>query len=209
MRLGRRYAVPLLGLFAVIALGGTLALSAFNRGLVADDLRWEFWPDVWDAALAFWPFGSGLGTFVEAFAMHEPLTSLSPHYLNHAHNDYLEMMLEAGLPGLALVFIVLVRVGMAAAQAWFKPAACGVVRSASRAASLPLILIVLGSVVDYPARTFAISSLVGLCWAIQVVTSNATRKGQCCPRILGKCACEDASEAPAPLQDTLLFKAGS
>jgi O-antigen ligase len=207
LRLGSRYAVPLVGIAAVIALGGSQALSALNRGLVAEDLRWGFWPDVWHAALAFWPFGSGLGTFVEAFAMHEPLTSLSPHYLNHAHNDYLELMLEAGLPGLAFVFIVLLSLGKAAAKAWFRPAACGLVRSASRAASLSLILIVLGSVVDYPARTFAVSSLVGLCWAIQTVTANAVRNGQCCPRMLGPCACEDAFEAPTPFQDTLLVKA--
>ena len=198
VRLAVRNAVPLLGIAAMVLLGGALALSALHRGPVSDDLRWTFWSDSWHAALAFWPVGSGLGTFVEAFAMHEQLTSLSSRYLNHAHNEYLEIMLEAGLPGLVLVSFVLLHIGKASAQSWFKPATCAVVRTHGRAASIPLLLVVLGSIVDYPARTFAISSLVGLCWAMQAVTSEAARKHRCSTRVLGRCSCEPIDSTSQP-----------
>ncbi|MBI5633888.1 MAG: O-antigen ligase family protein [Nitrospirae bacterium] len=60
---------------------------------------------VWQATLtAFWDFwltGTGLGTFIDIFHLYSP-ASLQSIY-DHAHNDYLEYMLETGAIGLTLV----------------------------------------------------------------------------------------------------------
>ena len=54
-----------------------------------------------EAAIANMPIGSGLGTFVPVYAMFEKPQDASPAYVNHAHNDILEVSLETGVLGLA------------------------------------------------------------------------------------------------------------
>ena len=50
------------------------------------------------AAMAFMPFGAGLGTFVPVYQMFEgPSETLANVYANHAHNDILEIWLETGI----------------------------------------------------------------------------------------------------------------
>ena len=57
------------------------------------------------------PFGGGFGSFEAAYKIVEPVNLLSLQYLNHAHNDYLELAIEAGLPGLALAGLWIVLIG--------------------------------------------------------------------------------------------------
>jgi putative inorganic carbon (HCO3(-)) transporter len=52
---------------------------------------------------AFWPAGSGLGSFATAFAPFNP--NGVNEYFVHAHNDYLQFLVETGLPGLILLAI--------------------------------------------------------------------------------------------------------
>lgn len=145
--------------------------TPFLRGAMEQDQRWTFWRDVSHAAAAFWPAGSGLGTFVDAFAMHEPLISVSERYLNHAHNDYLDIALEAGLPGLIFVAAAL---WLTLAAAWRNNRSArsnngargGRQRMEVILTLLPPALIALHSFVDYPARTHAIGALALLCWAL-------------------------------------------
>ncbi len=46
--------------------------------------------------------GTGLGTFADAFAMVRPKEILA--YYDHAHNDYLELVIETGVVGFALFY---------------------------------------------------------------------------------------------------------
>ncbi len=55
------------------------------------------------ASLDYLPFGSGGGTFRLIYPHYENVESASLEYLNHAHDDYVEVALEHGLPGLALI----------------------------------------------------------------------------------------------------------
>lgn len=51
------------------------------------------------------PFGSGVGSFDGVFKAYEPVEILNGTYLNHAHNDYAQLLIEAGsaaVAGLAL-----------------------------------------------------------------------------------------------------------
>ncbi|MCC6158720.1 MAG: O-antigen ligase family protein [Deltaproteobacteria bacterium] len=63
-------------------------------------------PRVYAACVRVWShapiFGTGLGTFADAFAMYRPKEILA--YYDHAHNDYLEMAIETGIVGFALFY---------------------------------------------------------------------------------------------------------
>ena len=69
----------------------------------AGELRLRAIPILWDAVQRFFPFGSGHGTFVEVYQLYEPDRFITSSYFNHAHNDFIELAVTAGVPGLALL----------------------------------------------------------------------------------------------------------
>ena len=146
-----------LGLGLLAASGADSLLAVLRRGEVAEDQRFDFWPLVAGAGAAFWPMGSGLGTFLEGYEMHEPLTAVAPLYLNHAHNDYLEIFLEAGIPGLILALVAIAELSALGWRAW-RGNGSATLRQA-RFAAVALLLPVLHSLVDYPLRTISITCL--------------------------------------------------
>src|SRR6202161_3476646 len=77
-------------------------LARFNTDPL-DDLRLQFARTTMEAAWAYMPFGAGMGTFVPVYGMFEKPQDLFAHvYINHAHDDILELWLESGIFGLAL-----------------------------------------------------------------------------------------------------------
>ena len=67
--------------------------------------RLSIWKDTLRGVQDYWPAGSGLGTFPYAFqrsAMYLPQKTV-----DYAHNDYLQWLLELGLPGAALLVATL------------------------------------------------------------------------------------------------------
>jgi putative inorganic carbon (hco3(-)) transporter len=48
--------------------------------------------------------GSGLGSFAQAFMPYRPAEMRG--YYDHAHNDYMEFLVETGVPGLALLLLL-------------------------------------------------------------------------------------------------------
>lgn len=68
---------------------------------VSDEMRIDIFPDLRRAAEAYWPFGSGAGTFYTAFPEFRSPEISKLHY--HAHNDYMEFAIETGVVGLALL----------------------------------------------------------------------------------------------------------
>lgn len=83
-------------------------IPVLNRFAVdpLEDLRWEIFAQTWEAAKQFFPWGSGPGTFQSVFMAFQPLEM--PAFINHAHNDYLELLLETGIVGLFLILLFLV-----------------------------------------------------------------------------------------------------
>lgn len=163
------------GLTAILALG-VVSFTAgravsLNRLLVlstGEDMRSRALPTVLDMISTYMPFGSGFGSFDPLFRMHEPDALLNLSYFNHAHNDYLEVALEGGIPAVLLVIAALgwaLRVGVAAWRA--DPSDRSV--PAARFGATAMLLIALASVVDYPARTPAMMALL----AISAVLANA------------------------------------
>ncbi len=72
------------------------------------DVRQAFALATWEAARTFWPWGSGMGSFESVFPRFQQ--ALTPGYVNHAHNDYPQLLMEMGAPALLLVGLLLVLV---------------------------------------------------------------------------------------------------
>jgi hypothetical protein len=106
------------------------------------------------------PFGSGMGTFVEAFSRQEPAAFLSPQYLNHAHFDYLELFITGGVPAALLLLVAAFGVARAAARILWLPQHRSAAVSEGRAAFTVIAILALASLVDYPLRTPSLMSIL-------------------------------------------------
>jgi O-antigen ligase len=110
----------------------------------------------------FFPFGSGVGTFRQVFAMTEDPTTVTTTYVNHAHNDYAEWIEEAGLPAVVLIVLFLAWWGRAALAVWRQSDSAAF----ARAASIASAVLLLHSIVDFPLRTSALASILAFCVAL-------------------------------------------
>lgn len=127
----------------------------------ASEGRFVFWPDVLFAAKHYFPYGAGIGTFAESYQVVEELAMVSPQYLNRAHNDYLEVLVESGLFGAAVLLLVIAFALRNAIRtiAGSRGSGTGLVAAA---AALALLAVALHSAADYPARTYAHLAFLGL-----------------------------------------------
>lgn len=109
-RVPSRYRIAALvgtGLLAVLLMSSTnvqLAMQRFND--VDDDLRWRILE--WSKPLAerYYLLGAGGGTFVPIFNANEHLSWVKPTYVNAAHNDYMQLVIEFGIPGLVVLALL-------------------------------------------------------------------------------------------------------
>ena len=107
-----------LGLLAgALLFGGEEALSRMVGTVNSDDPttgRAQFWRGAIEVIKEYPLLGAGLGAFHVAYTRHDPLTGLLR--LEQAHNDYLQVLADAGIVGgaLGLLFVVaLFRGGLA------------------------------------------------------------------------------------------------
>ena len=163
-RLGR-----LIAGFAVVSAMAVFAFLQANSAILGGQqtsisTRQEMWAHTARLAWDFFPFGSGLGSFPSIYPLSEDLGRVDWTFINHAHNDYLELLLETGIPGLVLVLAFLLWWAWQTAQIWISRE----VSLLARAATIASGALLLHSIVDYPMRTAALSSLFGWCLAIMV-----------------------------------------
>jgi O-antigen ligase len=118
------------------------------------DLRPTIWRTTWLAVQQSWPLGTGFGTFVPVYQMHERLDDLAFAYVNHAHCDYLELLLEGGLPAIGLVLVYFAIVGTRIFRSPINPFAT--------VASVAVVLILAHSLVDYPLRMSAMATVFAM-----------------------------------------------
>ncbi len=124
-----------------------------------------------DAAMAYMPFGSGMGTFVQVYPAFEKASDGFTHaYVNRAHNDFLELWLEAGVAGLVAMLLFLVWVAFACLRVWRRglPGAAHGDSLLACAATLALVLLLVHSSVDYPLRTTALMAVFALVTAMVI-----------------------------------------
>lgn len=118
------------------------------------------------------PAGTGLGSFVPVYRTFEDPTSLEDEYVNHAHNDYLEIALELGLAGVLLVLAFLGWWVWRCLRVWTSTSEGG---DLGRAASVAILAVLIHSLVDYPIRTSAIAVLFAMACALMVPAVGRAR----------------------------------
>ena len=129
-----------------------------------EDLRWPVWQSIVDMLPQYLPWGTGVGSYVEAYRVLEPDNLLRPSFSNHAHNELLEILFTAGLPGAAIALLALV---FLAAAAWRGLRASGDAALFKSLGILVIILLAIASISDYPVRTPILSAVFVLAaiWA--------------------------------------------
>ena len=128
-----------------------------------EDSRIVFARNTIEAAKAYMPLGSGMGTFVPVYGMFEkPEDALLDAYVNRAHNDVLELWLELGVAGLLLMAVFVAWLAIASWKLWRRggAGAAGIDLLLARAATLAIALLGAHSFVDYPLRTTAMMAFM-------------------------------------------------
>jgi O-antigen ligase len=164
---------------AIVAAGALMATMRAARDVAISrigdedgDLRWLIWEAVIDFLPEYMPWGSGVGSFVPVYQIHEPNDTLMPQYVNQAHNDWLDILLTSGVPGAVLAVIAAMMFARAAGSAL---AARGVAGHLKQTGIGIIFVLAFASLSDYPVRTPLISALFAIA-AIWACVPSAQRK---------------------------------
>lgn len=147
--------------FVSVAVDRAQSINRLFAGDTGQDMRARGFPVVVAMIREYFPIGTGVGSFDPIFRLHEPFGLLKILYFNHAHNDFLEILLDTGLAG-GMVLL--------AACGWWTVRSIRIWTGSDNAAgsslaklgSAMLLLVLVASVVDYPARTPTIMATVML-----------------------------------------------
>ena len=136
--------------------------------------RQTMWSTTIPAIKANGLVGSGVGSFAQVYPQYEDPAAVTTTFVNHAHNDYLEVALETGIPGVMLVVAFLI---------WWASRAVPIWRSAAvdryaLAASIASAAILVHSLVDYPLRTAALSAIMAACLALMAQPRPREKEGE-------------------------------
>ncbi|WP_439533858.1 O-antigen ligase family protein [Polymorphobacter sp.] len=110
-----------------------------------------------DAGWDVFPFGTGFGSFDSVFRLVGGEANLGANYINHAHNDYIELWLTGGLPAVLMLLAFLWWFVGAVRSGW-RPRADNA-GAVPRVAAVTVAVVLIHSLVDYPLRTAAISAI--------------------------------------------------
>jgi O-antigen ligase len=134
--------------------------------------RYNAWQRSLLAFFEFAPVGSGLGTFANVYPRYEDPTQVEMTYMNHVHNEYLEVALEMGVPGLALVAIFFLWWMRQTFRIWKDPEHGDVF---AKAATIATAGILVHSIIDYPLRMSAVSAVFALCCGLMATERRQTK----------------------------------
>lgn len=139
---------------ALLLIGISSSIFGFHE-LWADEKRTTFFATTWIAIKDHWLTGTGLGTFVQVYPIYEKTTDIFNKFVNHAHSDYLELLLELGVLVVVPIILFYARVLKAL-----------VTNPVDGILSLSLLIVLIHSAVDYPLRTYAVAILFSFATAI-------------------------------------------
>ncbi|MGB1069551.1 MAG: O-antigen ligase family protein, partial [Henriciella sp.] len=148
-----------------------LGVTSFDNGPLA---RAGIWTTTLTIIADQFLLGTGLGTFEIAYRLYEDADIVTTTFVNHAHNEYLELIVELGLPALALMIVAL--------AIWFRQFIKLWADTSDRyymirrAAAVATLVVLLHSLVDYPVRAPAIAGLSAACFALMAMPGR--RGGQ-------------------------------
>lgn len=161
-----RWALPAVLALGLIALGVVMSQPFGNnltgKGAESQYSRRTSYEVTLAATTHYLPVGSGIGSFVDIYRQQEDPAKVTTTYMNHAHSDLLEIVLETGIPGIVLLALFLLWWGTRAVAVW----RAAEVDRLAQAAVVASAAVMAHSLVDYPLRTAAIASLFAFCLAM-------------------------------------------
>jgi O-antigen ligase len=169
-------AVLLAGLVYFLVSGEGSAINrVWQRFASLADNRSEVWQLGTAAWHTYWPVGAGRGAYIEAVLPLEPLETLSINWPNRAHNEYIEMGIEAGLAAYVVLAAVVACIAFMAVRKW--------VGEKSREARIQLIyaatvLVILAfhSLVDFPLRGMSLACIAGAACGLLTRAARGTER---------------------------------
>lgn len=155
-------------------------VNAINRmEYIFQDVRIPIWMEVMTFLPSYLPLGSGLGSAPKTYQIHEPVERLHPTYLNHLHNDWLEIILTMGLPGVCILASGVILYCLRARFLF----AHGVGANPLQALGMTVVAIfAIASFVDYPLRTPSLATFaaIAVVWAAFPVSNRNVKLGTKC-----------------------------
>lgn len=157
-----------------IAIAGLAALAwqtrAVGRVIARFSQTGEYRPDIWRDTLhaigTYWPAGSGLGSFSRAIGPAERLEAIGAVLPNRAHNEYLELLLEGGLPMAVCWLVAAALIVVATVRALRRDSTFPAGHAVFAAGTIAVVA--LHALVDYPFRSVALASLVAVAAALVI-----------------------------------------
>jgi O-antigen ligase len=179
MRLSRRRLNQGLAVVGLLLVAATATVLVIGKQLPAlgtaasIEKRSEYWSHsiaaIEDQPLTGWGFGS----FQQAYRLFESRTPADRWYVNHAHNDYLEVALEGGVAAIVLMLVFLWWWAGRARQIWASPG-----ELEQKGAVVASAAILLHSLFDYPLRTAAIAAVFAVCLALLAGARGIQRRSK-------------------------------
>ncbi len=144
------------GLAVAAWLAAPTLLARFGESLLADG-RWDLYAHVAEIARSYQPVGAGLGAFEQAFQAAPQNVVLLGAYMNHAHNEWLQLWLELGWLGAIMALIALAALVRAGWRVWRSAPGVGTRAGLvlARAATISLAVVAVHACFDYSLRSGA------------------------------------------------------
>lgn len=169
----QRFALPIS--VVAVAAGVVLVIAAPLTDTTNDDVegsltsRIEIWKKSAQMIHDTMPLGSGLGTFQKVYRQYEDPLTVSNTYVNHAHNDYIEVASDLGLAGMLLTAAFLAWWVITSTRIWKSRMSTPFVKASTVVTAAVLV----HSLVDFPLRTAAISAIFAVSLALMTERSAA------------------------------------
>lgn len=161
---------------ALVMVARSTGLERLIQTDPAQEMRLQALPVIWNAIGELFPWGGGSGSFETVYKIFEPTELVAPQYLNHAHNDWLEVVFDFGLPGLLLLTAGVVAFGISIIRLLLNPARNSSASALGWAGATIIIMVATLSLFDYPARVPSIAVVAALAavWLAQGVVTRDT-----------------------------------
>jgi hypothetical protein len=159
---------------AVLIAGGSAfkIVDRFQSPSVTGDLRWKIAAISLPSFQNFFPVGSGFGTFPSVYPLIGGPSDIIYEFVNHAHNDWLEIAIDGGIAPLLLVCLFVFWLVKVTKQNF--RSALNERRFGALAGSIVMWLLMVHSCWDYPLRTIALSGVFALCTGMQIQPPRET-----------------------------------
>lgn len=150
-------------LVVIIYSGALSTIDRFTTEKLHQEGRFQYWTTLTQMVRDFPLWGSGLGTFAAVYPAYE--SSKTYGLLLHAHNDYLEFLLEIGIVGLTLLLGGIIYVLIKTYLSWAKRRNFKI-KTLTLAGMTSILGIAIHSLTDFnlhiPANTLIFSMIVAL-----------------------------------------------